>query len=161
MMPAEVFLGLGSNLGDRRSALARAIDALGKASLRLSSRSSLYRTDPVEVVDQEEFLNQVVAFETDLAPAALLGLCLEIEGAMGRVRKRDKGPRILDIDLLLYGDAVLRAEGLEVPHPRLHLRRFVLVPLVEIAPEVRHPVLGLTAVEMLQRCPDRSRVDRV
>jgi len=160
-MLAQAFLGLGSNVGDRKAALALAIAALGRGPLRLTSRSSVYRTDPVEVVDQEEFLNQVVALETGLGPAALLALCLEIEGSLGRVRTRDKGPRVLDIDLLLHGDAVLRSEGLEVPHPRLHLRRFVLVPLVEIAPEVRHPVLGLTAREMLERCPDRSRVDRV
>ncbi len=160
-MLAQAFLGLGSNVGDRKAALALAIEALGGEPLRLISRSSLYRTDPVEVIDQEEFLNQVVAVETGLEPAALLALCLKIEGTLGRVRKRDKGPRILDLDLLLHGDAVLRSTGLVVPHPRLHLRRFVLVPLAEIAPEVRHPVLGLTAAEMLQCCPDRSRVDRV
>jgi 2-amino-4-hydroxy-6-hydroxymethyldihydropteridine diphosphokinase len=160
-MPAKAYLGLGSNVGDRQAALSLAIEALGQGHVTLTSRSSLYRTEPVEVIDQEEFLNQVVALETDLEPAALLARCLDIEKSLGRVRERDKGPRILDIDLLLHGQAVLRTEGLEVPHPRLHLRRFVLVPLVEIAPEVRHPVLGLTAREMLQRCPDRSRVDRV
>jgi 2-amino-4-hydroxy-6-hydroxymethyldihydropteridine diphosphokinase len=160
-MLAQAYLGLGSNVGDRQAALARAIEALGQGPLTLTSRSSIYRTEPLEVVDQEDFLNQVVGLQTGLDPAALLARCLEIEKSLGRVRGRDKGPRILDIDLLLHGDAVLRKEGLEVPHPRLHLRRFVLVPLVEIAPEVRHPVLGLTAREMLQRCPDRSRVDRV
>jgi len=160
-MLAQAYLGLGSNMGDRQATLAAAIETLGRGPLRLVSRSSLYRTDPVEVVDQAEFINQVVALETGLEPAALLACCLKIEEGLGRVRERDKGPRILDIDLLLHGDVVIRSEGLEVPHPRLHLRRFVLVPLVEIAPEVRHPVLGLTAREMLQRCPDRSRVDRV
>jgi 2-amino-4-hydroxy-6-hydroxymethyldihydropteridine diphosphokinase len=125
------------------------------------ARSSFYRTEPVEVVDQEEFLNQVLALETALGAAVLLERCLGIERAMGRVRTRDKGPRSIDLDLLLYGDVILREPGLEVPHPRLHLRRFVLVPLVEIAPALRHPVLGLTAAALLEACPDRSRVDRL
>jgi 2-amino-4-hydroxy-6-hydroxymethyldihydropteridine diphosphokinase len=110
-------------------------------------------------VDQQEFINQVVACETDLPPPALLDLCLRIEQEMGRVRTRDKGPRSIDLDLLLYGDLVLRAEGLNIPHPRLHLRRFVLIPLAEIAPRVIHPVLGLTIVELLARCPDQGLVE--
>lgn len=157
----RAYIGLGANLGDRRAALEAAADALGRGGAVLAARSSIYRTDPVEVVDQEEFLNQVVACDTALPPPDLLRLCLEIERAMGRVRTRDKGPRVIDLDLLLLGDLALRIQGLEVPHPRLHLRRFVLVPLAEIAPGARHPVLGLTMAELLDRCPDRSRVERL
>jgi 2-amino-4-hydroxy-6-hydroxymethyldihydropteridine diphosphokinase len=156
---ASIYLGLGSNLGDRKVALSGAIDRLGQAGVRVVSRSGLYRTEPVEVVDQQEFINQVVACVTDLSPHSLLEVCLRIEKEMGRVRSRDKGPRSIDLDLLLYGDVVLEGEGLNVPHPRLHLRRFVLVPLVEIAPHVIHPVLGLSMADLLARCPDRGIVE--
>jgi len=156
-----VFIGLGSNLGDRAARLHEALERLGSGLVTVRRRSALYRTDPVEVTDQDEFLNQVVAAETGLDPAALVRRCLEVEREMGRVRTRDKGPRDIDLDLLLHGDARVRQEGVEVPHPRLHLRRFVLVPLVEIAPEVIHPVLQLSARDLLERCPDTSRVRRL
>jgi 2-amino-4-hydroxy-6-hydroxymethyldihydropteridine diphosphokinase len=113
------------------------------------------------VTDQEEFINQVVGCETGLDPEAILGVCLAVERSMGRVRTRDKGPRVIDLDLLLAGDDIRSGESLQVPHPRMHLRRFVLVPLAEISPGARHPVLNLTASDMLSRCPDRSRVERV
>ena len=154
------FIGLGSNIGDRPANLSRAIRGLAAAGMEPCMPSSLYRTEPVEVVDQEEFMNQVVGFRTVLSPEQVLQVCLSVEGSLGRVRIRDKGPRIIDLDLLLAGEEVRKGGPVEVPHPRMHLRRFVLVPLVEIAPEVRHPVLGLTAAEMLRRCPDRSRVER-
>jgi 2-amino-4-hydroxy-6-hydroxymethyldihydropteridine diphosphokinase len=156
-----VFIGLGSNLGDRPKHLHEALERLGSGIVTVRRRSALYRTDPVEVTDQDEFLNQVVAAETELDPAALVLRCLDVEREMGRVRTRDKGPREIDLDLLLHGDARVHQEGVEVPHPRLHLRRFVLVPLVEIAPEVVHPVFQLTAKDLLERCPDKSRVRRL
>jgi 2-amino-4-hydroxy-6-hydroxymethyldihydropteridine diphosphokinase len=156
-----VFLGLGSNLGDRPARLHEALERLGSGIVTVRRRSALYRTEPVEVTDQDEFLNQVVAAETELDPAALVRSCLEVERQMGRVRTRDKGPRAIDLDLLLHGDTVLHQEGVEVPHPRLHLRRFVLVPLVEIAPDVSHPVFQMTAKQLLDRCPDHSRVRRL
>jgi 2-amino-4-hydroxy-6-hydroxymethyldihydropteridine diphosphokinase len=156
-----VFIGLGSNLGDRRARLHEALERLGSGLVTLRRRSSLYRTDPVEVTGQDEFLNQVVAAEADMGPADLVRSLLEVERALGRVRTRDKGPREIDLDLLLHGDARVAQEGVEIPHPRLHLRRFVLVPLVEIAPEVVHPVFELTARQLLDRCPDHGRVRRL
>ncbi len=154
------FIGLGSNVGDRAGNLSRALQAFERAGVRAVLRSSVYRTEPVEVIDQDEFLNQVVGCETILSPEELLSVCLAVEREMGRVRTRDKGPRVIDLDLLLLGDEVRVSPGFDLPHPRMHLRRFVLVPLVEIARDVRHPILGLTALELLARCPDRSRVER-
>jgi len=155
----RAYVGLGSNIGDRRAALEEAVRRLETGAGRVAARSCVYRTDPVEVIDQEEFMNQVLALDTSLEPAVLLGRCLAIERAMGRVRTRDKGPRVIDLDLLFYGDTVLKERGLEVPHPRLHLRRFVLAPLAEIAPGLRHPGLRLTVAALLDRCPDLSRVE--
>jgi 2-amino-4-hydroxy-6-hydroxymethyldihydropteridine diphosphokinase len=161
-MPTRlIFIGLGSNQGDRALYLRTAIQALEERGLSASLTSSLYRTDPVEVVDQDEFLNQVVGCETTLSPERILEACLVVEQTMGRQRTRDKGPRAIDLDLLLAGDDVREEAALKVPHPRMHLRRFVLVPLVEIAPAARHPVLGVTAAELLRVCPDRSRVERL
>ncbi|HXU13331.1 MAG TPA: 2-amino-4-hydroxy-6-hydroxymethyldihydropteridine diphosphokinase [Candidatus Binatia bacterium] len=155
------YLGLGSNVGDRQGALRRAAAALEAASLRIVARSSVYRTEPVDVLDQAEFLNQVLAVKTPLGPRSILAVALEVERTMGRVRRRDKGPREIDLDLLLHGATVLEEPGLQVPHPRLHLRRFVLVPLAEIAPEAVHPVLGQAMAALLLRCPDRSSVVRL
>jgi 2-amino-4-hydroxy-6-hydroxymethyldihydropteridine diphosphokinase len=162
MMPqAPVLLGLGGNVGDREANLAQARRALGERGFRITAESALYETEPVGGPPQGPFLNQVVGGETALAPDALLRVCLAVEQALGRMRREANGPRTLDIDMLFYGDAVRQGPGLVLPHPRLAERRFVLVPLVEIAPLLRHPVLGLTASELLARCPDASRVERV
>lgn len=161
MAEGMVFIGLGSNLGDRPGSLARAIEALGRAGLEPSLRSSLYRTEPVEVIDQGEFINQVVGCRTALPAEAILDACLRVERSMGRVRTRDKGPRVIDLDLLLCGREVWENSTLKVPHPRMHLRRFVLVPLAEIDPGAWHPVLKKTAAELLAACPDRARVERL
>lgn len=156
-----VFIGLGSNLGDRRGHLGRARKALEGHGLKVILQSSLYLTEPVEVIDQDEFINQVVGFKTGLSPENILEACLAVEKSMGRLRTRDKGPRVIDLDLLLSGDDIRSGDALEVPHPRMHLRRFVLLPLAEISPGAWHPVLHRTAAEMLSTCPDRSRVERV
>src|SRR5258708_29622665 len=125
------FIGLGTNLGDREANLRRAVAALGERGIALTLRSSIYRADPVDVTDQGEFLNMVAGCQWTTAPEDLLRIGLEVERDMGRVRTRDKGPRVIDIDLLFCGDEVRHLEGLELPHPRMHLRRFVLVPLTE------------------------------
>jgi len=155
-----VFLGLGSNLGDREGSLRRALALLETRGFRITGRSSFYLTEPVGGPPQPWFLNAAIRGETDLGPEALLEACLAIERDLGRVREVRQGPRTLDVDLLLYGDLVRKTPALTLPHPRLHDRLFVLIPLAEMAPEVRHPVLGLTAAEMRRRCPDTCRVLR-
>ncbi len=147
-MSETAYLSLGSNLGDRAATLRAAVAQLEVAG-RVLAVSALYETQPVDVPDQPWFLNCVAAIETGKTPRELLQLALRIEGAMGRLRLRDKGARKIDIDLVLVGDSVVDEAGLKIPHPSMHLRRFVLEPLVEIAPEARHPVLGKTARELL------------
>jgi 2-amino-4-hydroxy-6-hydroxymethyldihydropteridine diphosphokinase len=158
MALSPAYLALGSNLGDREAALAAAI--AGLTGLRSVRTSSVYETEPVGGPPQGSFLNQVLAAETALEPEALLGACLALEAAFGRERRVPNGPRTLDVDVLLYGDQVRASPLLTLPHPRLHERRFVLVPLAEIAPDLVHPRLGLAVRELLERCPDRSRVLR-
>jgi 2-amino-4-hydroxy-6-hydroxymethyldihydropteridine diphosphokinase len=158
MAPADVVLGLGSNVGDRERALDRGLSLLATRGFRASRRSSTYLTEPVGGPPQDWFLNLVVAGQSDLTPEELLRACQATERDLGRVAGERWGPRTLDIDLLLYGDDVVSSARLSLPHPRLHERLFVLVPLVEIAPERRHPTLGLTARQLRERCADRSRV---
>jgi 2-amino-4-hydroxy-6-hydroxymethyldihydropteridine diphosphokinase len=142
------YLSLGSNLGDRAANLLAAIAHLDVAG-RLLAVSAMYETQPVDVPDQPWFLNCVVAIETDSSPRELLHHVLRVESAMGRIRMREKGARNIDIDVVLFGDRVVDEPGLRIPHPALHQRRFVLEPLVEIAPEVWHPVLRKTTRELL------------
>src|SRR3982750_3467305 len=127
-----VYISLGSNIGDRAASLQAAIDRLRGVGT-VQAVSGFYETEPVELTDQPWFLNCVVALETRESPATLLRKLLEIEQEMGRIRLRDKGPRSIDIDILLYGDEAMEGRGLKIPHPAMHQRRFVLEPLAEIA----------------------------
>ena len=147
-MAETAYLSLGSNLEDRAANLRAAVAQLDAAG-RLLAVSALYETQPVDVPDQPWFLNCVAAIETDMTPRQLLNLALRVETAMGRLRMREKGPRKIDIDVALFGERIVDEPGLKIPHPAMHQRRFVLEPLVEIAPEARHPELGKTAREML------------
>lgn len=155
-----IYLSLGSNIGDRAGNIARAVAMLRERGVRVVRESALYETEPVEMRSQEWFLNCVVAVETDDEPRALMAKLLVIERAMGRERLVPKGPRVIDMDIVLYGDRVVSEAGLEIPHPRMAERRFVLVPLAEIAEGVMHPVQRKTARELSDTTKDRSEVRR-
>ena len=153
-----VYIALGSNVGDRAAMLARAIEEMKRAGLRVLRRSSLYETEPVGGPPQPWFLNAVVEAETELTPQRLLHALQEIERAMGRQRSVAFGPRTLDLDILFDGESVMRNGELEVPHPRLAQRRFVLAPLAELAPQLIHPVLHKTVAELLAETSDHAQV---
>jgi 2-amino-4-hydroxy-6-hydroxymethyldihydropteridine diphosphokinase len=155
-----VYLSLGSNIGDRAANLHVAVEALADAAVRVNKVSSFYETEPVDYLQQEWFLNCVVEGETELSAGTLLSRLREIETRMGSKKLIAKGPRILDIDILLYGEETIETPELRVPHPRMTQRRFVLVPLVEIAPDVSHPSWHATAKELLAATTDTSEVCR-
>lgn len=159
LVGVTAYLSLGSNLGDREANLRAAIAQL-EVDARMLALSSFYETQPVSVMDQPWFLNCVAAVATDKTPRELLQLALDIETAMGRLRQREKGARNIDIDVVLFGDWVVDEPGLKIPHPAMQQRRFVLEPLVEIAPEARHPVLGKTARELLAVLAEGQTVRR-
>jgi 2-amino-4-hydroxy-6-hydroxymethyldihydropteridine diphosphokinase len=159
-MPNQVYISLGSNVGDRQSHLRDAIAHL-RAQGRVVSVSSFYETEPVDFTEQAWFLNCAVSLETTRAPEQLMAAVLQIEVEMGRRRIQPKGPRIIDIDILLFGDEVINSPALTVPHPAMQDRRFVLQPLAEIAPTVRHPVLRKTIVELLEVLPAGQTVQKI
>jgi 2-amino-4-hydroxy-6-hydroxymethyldihydropteridine diphosphokinase len=150
------YLSLGSNVGDREANLRKAIDLLRAPRLVLKRVSPVYETDPLDVKDQGKFLNLVVEIETDLFPMMLLSHVQRIEKALGRQRLIDKGPRTIDIDILLYAKSIIHSPKLAVPHPRMHERRFVLEPMVELAPELRHPVIKRTMAELRKSTLDQA-----
>lgn len=154
----EAYLGFGSNLDDKEDNLRQAMARL-EEKCRVLKASSIYHTEPVGYKDQDWFLNGVAQVETDLAPRDLLGFLRSIEFALARVDRVPDGPRTIDLDILFYGDRVLREDDLVIPHPRLHLRRFVLVPLNEVAPELVHPVLERKVKDLLSRLRGPERVE--
>jgi len=156
----RVYVGFGSNLGDKRKNCFEALLHLRKSEKVLLRRfSSLYKTEPVGFKEQDWFLNGVVELNTSLPPMHLLLLLKEVERRVGRYPTFPMGPRVIDLDILLFGSRIVKDEGLEIPHPRMHQRGFVLYPLVEIAPRAFHPVLKKTARELLDSLKDRKGVE--
>lgn len=154
-----VYLSVGSNLGDRAANLSAAIEQLGTLG-EVKAVSSFYETEPVDFAAQPWFLNCAVALETALMPRQLLARVQSIEQGMGRRRTQPKGPRVIDLDILLFGTSVVDIPELVIPHPAMHERRFVLEPMAEIAPEVRHPVFKKTMRQMLEALPAGQSVRR-
>jgi 2-amino-4-hydroxy-6-hydroxymethyldihydropteridine diphosphokinase len=157
----KVFLGIGTNLGERETNLKEAVTAIGKNIGTVLKCSSLYETEPWGFKSENQFLNIVVEAETKLTPSGVLGAILMIEALLGRTRsEKQYSSRLIDIDILLYEDIVIDEVSLKIPHPLMHERRFVLVPLCEIAAEVVHPVLNRTIASLLEICEDRSYVKK-
>ena len=156
-----VYLSLGSNVGDRDSNLSAAIAALTPNGIQVKRVSSIYETEPVDFLDQPWFLNCVVEAETELQPHALLHALGTIESHLGSQKEFAKGPRKLDLDILLYNSQTIATPDLQIPHPRMLERRFVLTPLAEIAPQIKHPSWPATAAVLLDRLADQSKVRRL
>ena len=159
-MHKTVYLSLGSNLGDREENLRTAIAGLAEFG-KVVAVSSFFETEPVDVAAQPWFLNCAVRLETEKMPRQLIAAILNLEQGMGRQRKQKKGPRTIDIDVLLFGSSIIEIPSLTIPHPRLHERRFVLEPLAEITPDARHPVFKRTVRELRDALPAGQTVNRV
>jgi 2-amino-4-hydroxy-6-hydroxymethyldihydropteridine diphosphokinase len=156
-----VFLSLGSNLGDRAARIREAVSSLNRLGVRIQLGSALYETEPVGPVEQPWFLNAVVAGETELNPRGLLSVCKRIEREMGRKKGVRFGPRVVDIDILLYGQQVIDEGDLLIPHPQMHRRKFMLIPLIEIAPNIRDPKTGKSFSEILNGLKEGKKVKKL
>jgi len=158
-VPHQVYIGIGSNLGNKKENYLEALTRIGRIpKTRIIKESSIYESEPLGE-SKEWYVNGVVEIETDLKPDLLLQKCKNIERAMGRKKVRKRwGARIIDLDILLYDSVKLEKKNLEIPHPEMHKRKFVLVPLSEIAPQVIHPILGATISELLVGLKDNKRV---
>ena len=155
----STYIGFGSNIGDRLAHIQNAIQALSKTEeITLQNVSSVYKTDPVGYEAQAEFLNGVAAIQTSLSPLSLLHILKDIETEVGRQHRIRWGPREIDLDILIYGDLCLQTEKLIIPHPEMHLRGFVLVPLAEIAPDLVHPVFQESIQTLLNRLDDDKSI---
>src|SRR5581483_4502246 len=161
MTGERIYVALGSNVGDREANLRQAVALLPHVGVSVRSASSFYETEPLDYLDQPWFLNCVLEAETELTPPQLLGALQSIEKEMHSQKAFAKGPRKIDLDILLYGDATLDTPGLKIPHPRMAERRFVLVPLAEIAPSLAHPSWRATASQLLDRTADRGIVRKL
>ena len=157
----KAYIALGSNLGDRPGNLLMAVRGMMEAAMCVTRLSSIYETEPVSEVEQPPFLNMVAEIGNPLpAPEQVMARLLRIEYLLGRIRDVKDGPRTIDLDLLMYGDVLSDTEFLRLPHPRLHERRFVLEPLVEVAPNLVHPTLKCSCGELLQMMQDKQAVKR-
>ena len=153
------YIGIGSNLGEKHKNCFKAIEMIGQIpGCKTIKQSDLYLTKPVGVEDQDWYVNGVITLRTDLSPQDLLHHLMSIEAKMGRVRRERWESRIIDLDILFFGQEIIYEENLTVPHPRLHLRRFVLIPMTQIAPDLIHPSLGLTMAELSEKCPENGQV---
>jgi len=156
----QVYLGLGSNLGDRQANLARALKFLGER-LHIELVSSLYETEPVDYAEQPPFLNAVCRAQTELGPMQLLSLVKGIEASMGRVPSFPNAPRPIDLDIIFYGDLIMQTPELTIPHPRLEERAFVLIPLLEVGPDLHHPVSGEHIKDLVAMVGGREGVKKI
>ena len=157
----RVYLALGSNLGDREQYLRAGMRGLAANAVDIKRSASIYSTEPREVLDQPWFLNTVVEADTELAPAQLLRVCLEVERENQRTRDVLKGPRTLDIDIVFYEDRIIRTPELTIPHPGLSSRLFVLAPLAEIAPHFIDPITRKTVHQLLVECEDGAQIRKL
>ena len=155
-----VYIGVGSNLGDTKANIQKAIKMMRENKiLQGIQTSSLYLTEPVGKKKQPDFLNLVVKGQTELEPSELLGSLLDIEDKLGRKRNKKWGPREMDLDILFYDDMILKQKNLTIPHPEIENRKFVLIPLVELSPDLKHPVLNKNISELLENTKDHCRVE--
>ena len=155
-----IYLSLGSNLGNRQVNLKKALTELPRKGIDILKNSSIYETEPVEFTKQPNFLNLVCAAQSTLNPQTILNVCHQIESGMGRIHIENKGPRCIDIDILFYGKVILNLPKLKIPHPALHRRNFVLIPLQEIASKFRDPLTGKTVKQLAAESVDQSKVKK-